>query len=64
VPLRSVEIAALGPGAEAAASLRSMLSLIDAQRQPFQPLRAALAGSSALKVEYAAPSPLGLLGGP
>jgi hypothetical protein len=64
VPLRSVEIVALGPGAEAAASLRSMLSLIDAQRQPFQPLRAALAGSSALKVEYAAPSPLGLLGGP
>jgi len=64
VPLRSVEIAALGPGAEAAASLRSMLALIDAQRQPFQPLRAALAGSSALTVEYAAPSPLGLLGGP
>jgi hypothetical protein len=64
VPLRSVQIAALGPGAEAAASLRSMLSLIDAQRQPFQPLRAALAGSSALTVEYAAPSPLGLLGGP
>jgi hypothetical protein len=64
VPLRSVQIAALGPGAEAEASLRSMLSLIEAQRQPFQPLRAALAGSSALTVEYAAPSPLGLLGGP
>ena len=64
VPLRSVQIAALGPGAGAEASLRSMLSLIDAQRQPFQPLRAALAGSSALTVEYAAPSPLGLLGGP
>ena len=64
VPLRSVEIAALGPGAEAEASLRSMLSFIDAQRQPFQPLQAALAGSSALTVEYAAPSPLGLLGSP
>ena len=64
VPLRSVEIAALGPGAEAEASLRSMLSFIDAQRQPFQPLRAALVGSSALTVEYAAPSPLGLLGSP
>lgn len=64
VPLRSVEIAALGPGAEAAASLRSILSFIDAQRQPFQPLRAALVGSSALTVEYAAPSPLGLLGSP
>jgi len=64
VPLRSVQITALGSGAKAAASLRSMLSFIDAQRQPFQPLRAALAGSSALTVEYAAPSPLGLLGGP
>jgi len=64
VPLRSVEIAALGPGASAEASLRSMLSFIDAQRQPFQPLRAALVGSSALTVEYAAPSPLGLLGSP
>jgi hypothetical protein len=41
-----------------------MLSFIDAQRQPFQPLRAALVGSSALTVEYAAPSPLGLLGSP
>lgn len=64
VPLRGVEIAALGPGAGAEASLRSMLSFIDAQRQPFQPLQAALAGSSALTVEYAAPSPLGLLGSP
>jgi hypothetical protein len=64
VPLRGVEIAALGPGAEAEVSLRSMLSFIDAQRQPFQPLRAALVGSSALTVEYAAPSPLGLLGSP
>jgi hypothetical protein len=64
VPLRSVEIAALGPGAGAEASLRSMLSFIDAQRQPFQPLRATLVGSSALTVEYAAPSPLGLLGSP
>ena len=64
VPLRSVEIAALGPGAEAEASLRSMLSFIDAQQQPFQPLRASLGGSSVLTVEYAAPSPLGLLGGP
>ena len=64
VPLRSVQLAALGSGAKAEASLRSMLSFIDAQQQPFQPLRAALAGSSALTVEYAAPSPLGLLGGP
>ena len=64
VPLRSVQIAPLGSGAKAKASLRSMLSFIDAQRQPFQPLRAGLGGSSMLTVEYAAPSPLGLLGGP
>ena len=64
VPLRSVQLAPLGSGAKAKASLRSMLSFIDAQRPPFQPLRAGLGSSSALTVEYAAPSPLGLLGGP
>ena len=64
VPLRSVRLAPLDSGAKAEASLRSMLSFIAAQRQPFQPLRAGFAGSSALMVEYAAPSPLGLLGGP
>jgi hypothetical protein len=62
VPLRSVQIAPLGSGTKA--SLRSMLSFVDAQRPPFQPLRAGLGGSSVLTVEYAAPSPLGLLGGP
>src|SRR5579862_2805267 len=64
VPLRSVLLAAPGPGAKATVSVRSMLSFIDAQQQPFQPLRAALVGSSELTVEYAAPSPLGLLGSP
>jgi len=64
VPLRSVQLAALGSGAKAKASLRSVLSFIDAQQQPFQPLRAGLAGSAALTIEYAAPSPLGLLSGP
>jgi hypothetical protein len=64
VPLRSVQLAALGSGAKAEASLQSMLSFVDAQQQPFLPLRAGLAGSSALTVEYAAPSPLGLLSGP
>jgi hypothetical protein len=63
-PLRSVQLAPPGSGATAKARLRSMLSFIDAQRQPFLPLRAGLAGSSALTVDYAAPSPLGLLGGP
>jgi hypothetical protein len=64
VPLRSVQLAPLGSGAKAEASLRSMLSFIGAQQQPFWPLRAGFAGSFALTVEYAGPSPLGLLGGP
>jgi hypothetical protein len=64
VPLRGAQLAPLVTGTKATATLRSMLSFIDAQRQPFQPLRAALVGSSALTVEYAAPSPLGLLGSP
>jgi hypothetical protein len=64
VPLRSVQLAALRSGAQAKSSLRSMLSFFDAQQQPFLPLRAGLAGTSALTVEYAAPSPLGLLSGP
>ena len=64
VPLRGAEIGALGTGDRARASLRSMLSFLDSQRPPFLPLRASLVGTSALSVEYAAPSPLGLLGGP
>jgi hypothetical protein len=64
VPLRSVRIAPLRPGVQAGSRLRSMLSFVDAQRQPFLPLRAGLVGASALTVEYAAPSPLGLIGGP
>jgi hypothetical protein len=64
VPLRGAQIAPLGPSTQAQSSLRSMLSFIDAQRQPFLPLRASFAGTSALTVEYAAPSPLGLISGP
>lgn len=62
-PLRGARIAAAGTGSGAQATLRSMLSFLDAQRPPFSPLRASLASASALNVEYAAPSPLGLLGG-
>lgn len=64
VPLRGAQIAPLRPSAQAQSRLRSMLSFIDAQRQPYLPLRASLAGTSVLTVEYAAPSPLGLIGGP
>jgi len=64
VPLRGAEIAPLGTGAHAAAGLRSLLSFINAQRQPFLPLKAIPAGTSALTVVYAAPSPLGLIRAP
>jgi hypothetical protein len=65
VPLRAAVLApgAAASGAGAAAGLRAMLSLVNAQQQPYQPLHAAIAGT-ALTVEYAAPSPLGLLSGP
>ena len=58
VPLRGAEIVPLG-GKDRAA----ILSFLDAQRPPFLPMQATVAGTSALMVEYAAPSPLGLLGG-
>jgi hypothetical protein len=61
VPLRGATLAPLRSGA---ASSRAMLSFIRAQQEPFLPLRASVVGPSAVTVEYAAPSPLGLLGGP
>lgn len=66
VPLRSARLAAGAgaSGATAQSQLRSMLAYIEAQQQPYLPLRAAFDGASALTVEYAAPSPLGLLSGP
>ena len=58
VPFRGAEIAALGAGGRGA-----ILTFLDAQRPPFLPMRATVAGPAALTVEYSAPSPLGLLGG-
>jgi hypothetical protein len=63
VPLRGIKIAPVGRGNQAEASLGAMLSFLGAQRPPFLPLRTSLVGASAVDVEYAAPSPLGLLGG-
>jgi hypothetical protein len=63
VPLRSAEIAPAHAGKHAAVRLRAMLSFLQAQRVPFLPVQAALVRKSALSVEYAAPSPLGLLSG-
>jgi hypothetical protein len=63
IPLRSVDLAPAKAGTHTAARLRTMLSFLQAQQQPFLPARAALVHQSALSVEYAAPSPLGLLSG-
>ncbi len=63
VSLRGAEIVPLHAGKQTEAMLRSMLSFVDGQRPPFLPLRASLVRPAALSVEYAAPSPLGLLGG-
>jgi hypothetical protein len=62
VPLRGVEIAPVSGGARASALLSGMRSFLNAQRWPFLPLRISLGGTSTLNFEYAAPSPLGLLG--
>jgi hypothetical protein len=64
IPFRSAEISPAGPGSGSGASLQSMLSFLDAQRPPYLPAQAGIAGKSVLNVEYAAPSPLGLLSGP
>jgi hypothetical protein len=63
IPLRSVELAPAEAGTQTAARLRTMLSFLQAQQLPFLPATAALVPGSALSVEYAAPSPLGLLSG-
>jgi hypothetical protein len=63
IPLRGVEIAPASAGTQAAARLRLMLSFVQAQQVLYLPMRAVLVGQSALSVEYAAPSPLGLLSG-
>jgi hypothetical protein len=63
IPLRGAELAPAHAGEHAAARLRTMLSFLRAQRLPFLPMQADLIGKSALSVEYAAPSPLGLLSG-
>src|SRR3984957_8889272 len=63
IPLRSVELAPATAAADTPALLRAILSFLQAQHPPFLPPRAALAGQSTVSVEYAAPSPLGLLSG-
>ena len=63
IPLRSVDIAPAAARAHVAARLRAMQSFLRAQQVPYLPMSAVLVGHSALSVQYAAPSPLGLLSG-
>jgi hypothetical protein len=59
VPLRSMELAA-----PTGATLRKMLAFFDEQRPPYRPARVGVTrlrdGQRVLRVEFAAPSPLGL----
>ncbi|HEY7144631.1 MAG TPA: hypothetical protein VH637_10310, partial [Streptosporangiaceae bacterium] len=55
VLLRQVAIAGVGRGLPAA------LAMVRAQNPPYLPAHAAVAGQDGLSVEFAAPSPLGLL---
>jgi hypothetical protein len=48
-------------GGSASAELASVLALVNAQRPPYLPAQAALTGQDAVQIEFAAPSPLGLL---
>jgi hypothetical protein len=65
VPLRSVELAS--PRGATAGYPRSVLALLNAQQAPYLPSSATIVrladGRSVVQVEFAAPSPLGLLSG-
>jgi hypothetical protein len=66
-PLRSAEltVAAKMPDRASTALLRQMLGFLRAQASPYRPAQAGLitlaGGRPALRLEFAAPSPLGLL---
>ena len=65
LPLRAMEIAAAGGPASRPARLRRIRSLVLAQHAVFRPAHVSLArlarGGTALRIEFGAPSPLGLL---
>jgi hypothetical protein len=68
-PFRFADIAETGGAASAGgpAYVRSVRALLGAQTAPYRPLRAETAlaaGQAVLRIEFPAPSPLGLLGAP
>ena len=64
IPLRSVDITATG--AQSAADLPQIQAFLQAQLPPYRPLRLQVlppaAGRTILRIDFGAPSPLGLLG--
>jgi hypothetical protein len=65
VPLRFAEIAGAAGGGHRPASLHTLRAFLSAQRTPYRPswvTTERIASRSVLRVEYPAPSPLGLLG--
>jgi hypothetical protein len=66
LPLRTADIAPDGPGTRAEPnSIGSLASFLRAQLPPYRPAtitEVRLSGRPALRIEFAAPSPLGLLG--
>jgi len=69
IPLRSADLAQAGsPGANPATQMRRMAAFLHAQKDPYlvagiQTMRHA-GGRNVVRIEFAAPSPLGLLGPP
>jgi hypothetical protein len=66
IPLRSADLTELdeGHGTSSPAFIQSMLTFLRTQRRRYLPARAGtarLAGQTVLRIEFAAPSPLGLL---
>ena len=64
MPLRVMEIAGMGSPADRAAELQHIRSTVLAQHSVFLPARVSavrLAGGTGLRIEFGAPSPLGLL---
>lgn len=65
VPLRFAEIAGVARGGHRPASLHALRAFLGAQQPPYRPSGVTterIASRSVLRVEYPAPSPLGLLG--
>jgi hypothetical protein len=65
VPLRSAEITGAAAGGHRPASIPALRAFLNAQRTPYHPswmTNVRVASRTVLRVEYPAPSPLGLLG--